>query len=74
MCEKTEINQKHYDLHDQCCIICVRNGIEDPKLCPRVRGKCGHILHLHCIERWLQEHKTCPHASDCSTWVTDEQF
>ena len=87
MCEKTEINQKLEDYYscdkycllcrqklDEACNFCLQKGIEDPKLCPRVWGKCGHIVHLHCVERWLQCHKVCPYPSDVCNWEIAEQF
>ena len=42
----------------QPCNHCSAEEIEEP--CPTQTGKCGHSFHLHCIQRWLKEHKTCP--------------
>ena len=24
--------------------------------------KCGHAFHRHCIDRWAEEHCTCPYC------------
>lgn len=87
MSENTKINQKlkNYNLYDnycpvcrnkldEPCLYCSEKGIEDPELCPRVVGICGHIVHLHCIEKWKQKCSKCPCVSDAYEWVTVEQF
>ncbi|KAI8339145.1 anaphase-promoting complex subunit Apc11 [Chlamydoabsidia padenii] len=52
---------------DGCCQQCLMPGDD----CPVVWGECGHVFHLHCIERWGSEHAphhTCP--LDRKPWQT----
>jgi len=35
--------------------------------CVSVLGECGHVYHLHCIEKWLKTRNVCP--LDNKTWV-----
>lgn len=33
--------------------------------CPPLEGKCSHIFHLHCINRWIESNKNnCPLCRD----------
>jgi RING-box protein 1 len=40
------------------CMNCEVNGVTEA--CPYSEGNCGHMFHLHCIERWLIQNKLCP--------------
>lgn len=40
------------------CVICEANESTDP--CPYQEGECGHIYHLHCISKWIQQQPNCP--------------
>jgi hypothetical protein len=40
------------------CVNCEVNGATEA--CPYQEGQCGHMFHMHCIERWLVQDKTCP--------------
>lgn len=53
---------------DNVCNACAMNNITDPSQCPTVKGKCEHIFHKHCIERWLQRSNHCPHPGCKCIW------
>ncbi|XP_031477830.1 RING-H2 finger protein ATL2-like [Nymphaea colorata] len=40
------------------CAICLSKfeSTDDVRLLP----KCKHTFHMHCIDRWLQQHSNCP--------------
>ncbi|OHT10959.1 RING finger [Tritrichomonas foetus] len=40
------------------CVNCEVNG--ETEACPIQEGCCGHMFHMHCIERWLTQDPTCP--------------
>jgi RING-box protein 1 len=44
------------------CVNCEVNGATEA--CPYQEGQCGHMFHMHCIERWLVQDKTCPLCHD----------
>lgn len=41
----------------ECCI-CLGDFAEGEQL--RKLPGCGHLFHIDCIDKWLEEHKTCP--------------
>eukprot|EP00727_Mastigamoeba_balamuthi_P005267 m51a1_g14739 hypothetical protein (101) ;mRNA; r:279125-279490 len=28
--------------------------------CPPAKGRCGHMFHAHCIDKWLTNNANCP--------------
>ncbi|KAL2225952.1 RING-H2 finger protein ATL79-like [Sesamum indicum] len=51
---------------DTECIICLSEFAIGEKI--RVLEKCNHGFHLHCIQRWLVSHSSCPTCrTNCST-------
>lgn len=44
------------------CVNCEVSGITDA--CPFQEGTCGHMFHMHCIERWIAQDPTCPLCHD----------
>lgn len=48
------------------CIICLSDFAVGEKI--RVLDKCNHGFHLHCIQKWLISHSSCPTCrTNCST-------
>jgi hypothetical protein len=43
---------------DKTCIICLEEITQAKKL------KCGHIFHLNCLRRWLEQNVQCPTCRD----------
>jgi hypothetical protein len=43
---------------DQTCSIC-QNDFENNDIIRKINN-CNHSFHLNCIDRWLQNHVTCP--------------
>ena len=41
------------------CINCVGDTTATEE-CTRAVGKCGHVYHRHCIDKWLKDHTECP--------------
>eukprot|EP01102_Stenamoeba_stenopodia_P002958 TRINITY_DN12894_c0_g1_i1.p1 TRINITY_DN12894_c0_g1~~TRINITY_DN12894_c0_g1_i1.p1 ORF type:complete len:244 (-),score=27.75 TRINITY_DN12894_c0_g1_i1:79-810(-) len=41
----------------ECCI-CLGDFVEGEQL--RKLPGCGHLFHISCIDKWLEDHKTCP--------------
>ena len=39
------------------CPTCLETFTQD---CPIYSTACGHIFHLNCIERWLENKVSCP--------------
>ena len=70
---KCNLENNYYDKNQKChdCIICKRtlyepsydiitdnqNIVDDYKI---VIGKCGHIFHHNCLDKWLNKCDTCP--------------
>ncbi|PVF96073.1 hypothetical protein CPB86DRAFT_709885 [Serendipita vermifera] len=45
--------------YDRCCTDCKNPGDD----CPLIVGKCTHIFHMHCIEKWINtpgSNRQCP--------------
>ncbi len=42
-------------LEDACCPICMDDLVSDVVFCP----SCSNPVHDKCIEKWLEQHKTC---------------
>ncbi|KNA04917.1 hypothetical protein SOVF_195250, partial [Spinacia oleracea] len=40
------------------CAVCLSPFEEKDTL--RLLSKCYHVFHLHCVDRWLAAHTTCP--------------
>ncbi|CAH8362987.1 unnamed protein product [Eruca vesicaria subsp. sativa] len=40
------------------CVICLSDFVSGEKL--RLLPKCNHGFHVRCIDKWLQQHLTCP--------------
>lgn len=40
------------------CIGCQANSTNTE--CYRLMGNCGHVFHAHCIQKWTNDHPTCP--------------
>ncbi|KAG2305038.1 hypothetical protein Bca52824_033689 [Brassica carinata] len=40
------------------CLICLSDFVSGEKL--RLLPKCNHGFHVSCIDKWLQQHLTCP--------------
>ncbi|CAH2036221.1 unnamed protein product [Thlaspi arvense] len=45
------------------CVICLSDFVSGEKL--RLLPKCNHGFHVHCIDKWLQQHQTCPKCRNC---------
>ncbi|WZZ07901.1 hypothetical protein YC2023_093822 [Brassica napus] len=45
------------------CVICLSDFVCDEKL--RLLPKCNHGFHVRCIDKWLQQHLTCPKCRHC---------
>ena len=44
--------------NENLCSICQLN-IEENTICRKLNN-CAHYFHVSCIDRWLQEHNSCP--------------
>ncbi|CAL6037338.1 RING-H2_zinc finger domain-containing protein [Hexamita inflata] len=63
----------------QFCGIC-KTAVEEPcpdcdgngknAVCVIAEGKCGHIYHKHCIDRWVAKQQMCPMCH--GIWVMKE--
>ena len=42
----------------QVCAICQEN-IDNNSIIRKIK-KCGHIFHSECLDKWLEDHLTCP--------------
>ncbi|KAI3944739.1 hypothetical protein MKW98_021197 [Papaver atlanticum] len=40
-----------------CCAICTEGVIGEDEV---TKLPCSHILHAHCLARWIQKNKSCP--------------
>jgi E3 ubiquitin-protein ligase ATL10/75/76/77/78 len=40
------------------CAICLSEFVEGEGI--RVLGRCNHGFHVHCVEKWLASHSSCP--------------
>ncbi|XP_068652641.1 RING-H2 finger protein ATL56-like [Aristolochia californica] len=40
------------------CPVCL-DGFKDAERC-RVLPRCGHVFHVHCVDRWLMKVPACP--------------
>ncbi|CAH2036222.1 unnamed protein product [Thlaspi arvense] len=45
------------------CVICLSDFSSGEKL--RLLPKCNHGFHVRCIDKWLQQHLTCPKCRHC---------
>ncbi|CAH8337753.1 unnamed protein product [Eruca vesicaria subsp. sativa] len=45
------------------CVICLSDFVCGEKL--RLLPKCNHGFHVRCIDKWLQQHLTCPKCRQC---------
>ncbi|CAH2036224.1 unnamed protein product [Thlaspi arvense] len=45
------------------CVICLSDFVSGEKL--RLLPKCNHGFHVPCIDKWLQQHLTCPNCRHC---------
>ncbi|KAI3891927.1 hypothetical protein MKW92_009721 [Papaver armeniacum] len=59
VCISRKLERMRYlDGEDEvCCGICMEGIIGEDKV---IKMKCSHILHSHCLERWLQVGYSCP--------------
>uniref|UniRef100_A0A1J3HFR2 RING-type E3 ubiquitin transferase n=1 Tax=Noccaea caerulescens TaxID=107243 RepID=A0A1J3HFR2_NOCCA len=48
---------------DEECVICLSDFVSGEKL--RLLPNCNHGFHVHCIDKWLQQHLTCPKCRNC---------
>jgi len=64
------------------CPICRNNVLEqcsdcnnDQNIeCISVIGKCSHVYHLHCIDKWLKKNNSCPLDNSKWEFKRPEQF
>ncbi|ESQ30574.1 hypothetical protein EUTSA_v10011758mg [Eutrema salsugineum] len=45
------------------CVICLSDFVSGERL--RLLPKCNHGFHVRCIDKWLQQHLTCPKCRHC---------
>ena len=43
---------------DLCCAICQDDILQDTEIIRKL--ECGHIFHIHCIDKWLVLKMECP--------------
>lgn len=58
------------NLLSEPCNTCETSEANDP--CPVVEGICGHMFHLHCIDKWAKKQHTCPNCQQ--EWQIKSQF
>ncbi|XAR52280.1 hypothetical protein NMG60_11020257 [Bertholletia excelsa] len=51
---------------DAQCTVCLSEYHEQDTL--RILPSCGHSFHATCIDKWLQQHSTCP---VCRIWLRE---
>mmetsp|Transcript_18737 Transcript_18737/g.13563 ORF Transcript_18737/g.13563 Transcript_18737/m.13563 type:complete len:96 (+) Transcript_18737:247-534(+) len=49
-----DVKEEELQGADNVCIIC----LEEIKVGKRL--KCGHVFHLNCLRRWLEQNIQCP--------------
>ncbi|CAA7048258.1 unnamed protein product [Microthlaspi erraticum] len=45
------------------CVICLSDFVSGEQI--RLLPKCNHGFHVRCIDKWLQQHLTCPKCRNC---------
>ena len=55
-----EIYKANEDQEEETCVVC-REAIEDNSIVRKIK-KCGHYFHYKCLDKWLENHLTCPHC------------
>lgn len=55
---KAGITKPYEGVNVEECSICISNDEFTYK--SWVELKCGHCFHRHCIDLWLENHRTCP--------------
>ena len=45
---------------EETCVVC-REAIENNSIVRKIK-KCGHYFHYKCLDKWLENHLTCPHC------------
>ncbi|KAG7599906.1 Zinc finger RING-type [Arabidopsis suecica] len=45
------------------CVICLSDFVSGEQI--RMLPKCHHGFHVRCIDKWLQQHLTCPKCRHC---------
>ncbi|KAK4264794.1 hypothetical protein QN277_025924 [Acacia crassicarpa] len=48
---------------DTECVICLSEFKNGHRL--RILPKCNHGFHVHCIDKWLRSHSSCPKCRHC---------
>jgi len=45
---------------EETCVVC-HEAIENNSIVRKIK-KCGHYFHHKCLDKWLENHLTCPHC------------
>lgn len=45
------------------CVICLSIFLPGERV--RMLAKCNHGFHVHCIDKWLRSHSSCPKCRRC---------
>ncbi|KAI3995429.1 hypothetical protein MKX01_006651 [Papaver californicum] len=71
VCIPRRLERMRYILGEDevCCAICMDGIIGEDEV---IKMKCSHILHSHCLVRWLQVSNSCPLCRRPSVVVNDE--
>lgn len=48
---------------DSECVICLSEFVPGERV--RLLPKCNHGFHVHCIDKWLKSHSSCPKCRHC---------